>query len=119
MDNPRRLLSGLLFGNMLVNVSFFTLASVINFKVQHQYGVTAATISAGISLGILVLAGEMFPKSLAYANSKTLSILAAMPVFMWLRLIGPILSFFEASHIRASGSRTGSACQTHQAGHSR
>ena len=96
MDNPRRLLSGLLFGNMLVNVSFFALASVINFKVQHQYGVTAATISAGISLGILVLAGEMFPKSLAYANSKMLSILAALPVFMWLQIIGPILSFFEA-----------------------
>ena len=95
MENPRRLLSALLFGNMLVNVFFFALASVTNFKVQHQYGVTAATVSAAVFFCILVLFGEMFPKSLAYANSRTLSVWAALPAFMLLQLLGRILSFFE------------------------
>lgn len=96
MENPRRLLSTLLFGNMLVNVFFFAFASVTSFKVQHQYGVTEAAISAAFFFCVLVLFGEIFPKSLAYANSRTLSVWAVLPVFMLLQLLGPILSFFES-----------------------
>ena len=96
MEKPRRFLSALLFGNMLVNVLFFALASVINFKTRHQYGMTAASITAATFFCVLVFFGEMFPKSIAYANSKVLSVWASLPAFMLLKLLGPILSFFEA-----------------------
>jgi len=95
LSRPRQLLSCLLFGNMTVNVLFYAAASVLTIRVERQVGTGAAVITAVLAFAVLVLFGEILPKSLAYANSKSLSIIAAPPAFLCLQIFRPILFLFQ------------------------
>jgi len=95
LNKPRQLLSCLLFGNMIVNVLFFAVASVLTVRVRQQIGVIAAVVNACLTFCLLVLFGEILPKSLAYANSKSISVTTALPVFMCLKVFTPILLVFR------------------------
>jgi len=95
LNKPRQLLSCLLFGNMIVNVLFFAAASVLTVRVRQQIGVTAAAVNACLTFFLLVLFGEILPKSLAYTSSRAISVAAALPVFMCLQVFTPILFVFR------------------------
>lgn len=96
LNRPRQLLSCLLLGNVTVNVLFYAVASVLIVTIKRQIGVTAATVTAVLTFVILVLFGEILPKTLAYAGSKTVSILVALPVFLCLKLLTPVLFVFRS-----------------------
>ena len=89
------MLNCLLFGNMTVNVLFFAVASVAAVRLGRQVGLTAAAAAAVVSFCLLVLFGEVFPKSLAYANSKSLSVAAALPGFVCLKIFAPLQFVFR------------------------
>jgi CBS domain containing-hemolysin-like protein len=95
LNEPKKLLSCLLFGNMTVNVLYYAAASILTVRVGQQIGVGAAAVTACLTFCLLVLIGEILPKSLAYANSKSLSITAALPTFLCLRIFTPIVSVFR------------------------
>ncbi len=95
LNKPRQLLGCLLLGNITVNVLFYAVASVLTVRVKQQSGAGAAAITACISFAVLVLFGEILPKSLAYANSKSISITAALPAFLCLQIFAPIQSVFR------------------------
>lgn len=95
LHQPRQLLNCLLFGNMTVNVLFYAVASVLTVRVKEQSGLTTAAATAFVSFIILVLFGEILPKLLAYANSKSLSVSAAVPAFLLLQVLRPILFVFR------------------------
>ncbi len=96
VDKPRQLLGCLSFGNVVVNVLFFAVASVLAMRVEQRVGAAAAAITAGGAFVLLVVAGEILPKSIAYANSKSLSVTAAVPGFLCVQVLGPIVSVFRA-----------------------
>ncbi len=89
---PSRFLTTLLFGNMTVNVSFFALASVFSVKIGHDYGPGAGSVCAAVFFVILVLFGEMLPKSLAYSNTSLFCRWASLPCWIALRILGPVLA---------------------------
>ena len=89
---PATLLSCLLFGNMMVNVLYFAAASVLTVKSGRNFGITAAALTAFASFLTLLLMGEILPKSLAYTNSRSLSIAAALPSYLCLQILRPILA---------------------------
>jgi len=95
LHKPKQLLSCLLFGNMMVNVLFYSLASVLTVRMGRQIGLTAASITAFITFAMLVLFGEILPKSFAYANSKSISVTAALPAFLCLQTFTPIIFVFR------------------------
>lgn len=95
LSEPGRLLSCLLFGNMTVNVLFYAFASVLTVRVERQIGVIAAVITALLTFCLLVLFGEILPKSLAYTNSKSFSVTAALPAFLCLRIFTPVVRIFR------------------------
>jgi len=95
LNKPRQLLSCLLFGNMIVNVLFFAAASVLTVRVRQQIGVTAAAVNACLTFFLLVLFGEILPKSLAYTSSRAISVTTALPVFLCLQVFTPILFVFR------------------------
>ena len=70
LDKPKRLLGCLLFGNMTVNVLFFAASSVVTIRITNQISGGAGAITAFAAFSILVLFGEILPKSLAFANSN-------------------------------------------------
>jgi len=95
LSRPRQLLSCLLFGNMTVNILFYAVSSVFIVRVEEQAGAGAAVLVAFVTFCFLVLFGEILPKSLAYANSKSFSITAALPLALCVRIFSPIVFVFR------------------------
>lgn len=89
LDKPGRLLNCFLFANMTVNVLFYAVASVLTVRIKDQNALAAAVIAV-LSFAALVLFGEILPKSVAYANSKSLSTAAAAPAFLCLKIFAPL-----------------------------
>ena len=94
LKKPGQLLNCFLFGNMTVNVLFYAVASVLTIRLKDQSSL-AATLTALLSFAGLVLFGEILPKSLAYANSKSLSVAAALPAFLCLQIFAPLEFIFK------------------------
>ena len=90
LNKPKQLLSCLLFGNMTVNVLFYAFASVLTARIGQQVGTGAAAITAGVSFVALVMFGEIVPKSIAYGNSRSVSIAAALPLVLCLQVFAPL-----------------------------
>ncbi len=95
LKKPSGLLSCFLLGNMLVNVLFFAVASVLIIHARQQVGVPFAAVVAFSSFAILVLLGEVFPKTLAYANPRYFTLFAALPAFVCLKVFTPLLFTFR------------------------
>ncbi len=95
LRKPKQLLSCFLFGNMVVNVFFYSLASVLTVQMGRQIGLTAASITALVTFAMLVLFGEILPKSFAYTNSKSVSVTAALPAYLCLQFFTPIIFVFR------------------------
>jgi CBS domain containing-hemolysin-like protein len=93
--HPRRLLSALLFGNMTVNVLYFAASSIIVLRFEQQAGITTAAFAGFVFFVVLLLLGEILPKSLSYAKSKTISILAALGIYVLVRILRPVIFVFQ------------------------
>ncbi|MHC4509199.1 MAG: hemolysin family protein [Planctomycetota bacterium] len=94
LKKPGKLLNCFLFANMTVNVLFYAVASVLTIRLK-DYSSTAAVMAALGSFAALVLFGEIVPKSIAYANSKSLSVVAAAPAFLCLQVFTPLEFVFR------------------------
>ena len=99
---PKQLLGCLLFGNMTVNVLFYASASVLTVRIGQEVGAGTAAITAGFSFAALVLFGEIVPKSVAYGNSKAVSIITALPLFLCLKVFSPLQFVFRVFVIEPS-----------------
>jgi putative hemolysin len=95
LQKPKRLLSCLLFGNMVVNVMYFALASVLSVKFGTSSGPVAGTTVAVISFAALLLFGEMIPKSIAYSNSKTFATVTAPLCMVTVRMFSGLLGVID------------------------
>jgi putative hemolysin len=80
---------------MTVNVLFFAITSVLVLRLEKQFGVAHAAIAGLIAFSLLLVFGEIFPKSVAYGRSKSFSIAAAIPAYMCLKILTPIASVFR------------------------
>jgi putative hemolysin len=93
LRKPGHLLNCLLLGNMTVNVLFYAISSVLVVRAGQERGLGAATALAFVTFIVLVLFGEIVPKSLVYPNARPLAIAAAPPVYLAVRVFGPIALF--------------------------
>ncbi len=91
----RALLSALLFGNMTVNVLYFASSSVLVLRMERQVSVGAAAVTAAASFILLLLCGEIFPKSASFAHSKGISIIAAGPAYLCIKVLRPLVGIFN------------------------
>lgn len=73
-DNPNQLLSTILLGNMFVNIFLSSLSAVLFVEV---FGPKGMAMSVFVVTVIILFAGEIIPKSLAYYSAEKVSILAA------------------------------------------
>jgi len=90
LKHPALLLNCLLFGNMIVNVLYFAVSSTLVIHFKEQGHVTLSAICAVVSIFILILMGEVVPKSLAYNNAQPICLTAALPAYFCVRLFSPL-----------------------------
>lgn len=90
--DPHRLLSTILIGNNVVNVGASALATSLAIGMFPSYAVGIAT---GVMTLLILVFGEVFPKSIATRNNVVIARLAIYPVF-WLSIaFYPLLIFLN------------------------
>ncbi len=101
LSRPQRLLNTLLLGNMLVNIAYAAVTAVMLMNLK-SFGASALTvaIASPLPLGALILLGEVTPKTLAYTIQERWAILAAWPVHVIMRSLGPVLWTMETLLVR-------------------
>ena len=95
LNKPGHLLDSFLFGNMTVNVLFYAVSSIVIIRTKEQGSLILAVIIAATSFAALLLIGEILPKSIAFANSKSVSLAAALPAFLCLKIFTPFEFVFK------------------------
>jgi CBS domain containing-hemolysin-like protein len=91
LANPSQFLTALLFGNMLVNVLYFALTSLMTFQFTRSLGPAVGALAAGGGFILLLLFGEMLPKSLAYMNTRQFCLFAAPACYLFMKVLGPLV----------------------------
>jgi CBS domain containing-hemolysin-like protein len=91
-DDPHRLLSTILIGNNIVNVGAAALATAITIKLIPGYAVGIAT---GIMTFLILIFGEIFPKSIATRNNILIARLVIFPVYWISIVLAPIIVFLN------------------------
>ena len=89
LEKPERLLNSILLGNLFVNLVFFTLASVIAFRLKEHSGL-AWGIGLGSLLAIIIFA-EIVPKNISVRAPQFCSLLVCLPISFLVRTLQPIL----------------------------
>ncbi|HAJ92830.1 MAG TPA: hypothetical protein DCO71_09515 [Gammaproteobacteria bacterium] len=90
LDQPRRLIISILCGNELVNIA--AAANMTGILVV-LYGVERAVwISVLVMVPLLLLFGEVTPKTISVSNPVRVSTgMVATPMSMWVRLVAPLV----------------------------
>ena len=94
VSSPERLLSTILLGNNLVNVAFTALitALAVQWLDEGPLALTAATV---IGTSVLLIFGEIIPKSIAVKKSEKVSFLYAKPLKMVEFSLYPVILFLQ------------------------
>ena len=102
-SRPKKMLSAILIGNNIVNLSASSLATTLAIEI---FGSVGAGIATGILTLLILIFGEITPKSLATLNSTKLSLLFApvIAALMWvLTPVIAIVNFLSGLVIRLFG----------------
>lgn len=99
LRDAERLLTAILFGNLLVNILYFTLSSLVTLSWQHRGAAEEASGLATASVLALIFFSEMLPKSLAVHRPKQYAGLLAPLVWLSIELASPFLPIFRQSVI--------------------
>ena len=86
-----KLLSTILIGNNIVNITATTVATVLCTKLFHEYGPTVSTVSLTI---IILIFGEISPKSLAKENPEAWAMFAAPLLGLLMVVLTPVNFLF-------------------------
>ena len=89
LEQPEKLLSSILFANLLVNLLFFTLASVIAFRLGEQSHL--AWFFGIASLLTVIVFAEMLPKNISVMFPQTIALFVCIPIAVLVRILQPIL----------------------------
>ncbi|WP_422287112.1 HlyC/CorC family transporter [Methanothrix sp.] len=89
--DPGRLLGTLLLGNNLVNIGASSIATVLAIKYFGNNGVGIAT---GITTMLVLIFGEITPKSLAAQKSERIALIVAKPISLLEYFLSPIVTIF-------------------------
>jgi CBS domain containing-hemolysin-like protein len=87
-DNPHRMLSTILIGNNLVNVAASAIATSLMIGIFQNYAIGIAT---GIMTFLILVFGELTPKSIATQLNETISQIVAAPLWYLSVMLHPLI----------------------------
>ncbi len=92
LSNPRRLLVTILLGNELVNIASTAIATTIAIELFGKAGLALAILGMIV---LLLLCGEVTPKTLAIYNPLKFARLIVRPLSLFYKLISPLRKFIQ------------------------
>lgn len=94
MRDPDRLLSVVLFWNLVTNLLYFAVSLVLARRLVSSGQPSLAATMSIIGFFALIFFGEVAPKSLAVNLRLSIATLSSRPVFIAARMLDPVLPFF-------------------------
>jgi len=91
-EDPHRLLSTILIGNNIVNIGASALATSLVLEIFPNHAVGLAT---GIMTFLILVFGEVFPKSLATRNNILVARITIYPIYWLSFLFYPLILFLN------------------------
>ena len=99
LDDPDRLLTAILFWNLLVNLAYFAIVSIISLRFDRGgQPAIAAGLTAGALLTIIIFS-EMLPKTVAVLMPRTLASLLAVPLAASVRILDPVIPVLRTANL--------------------
>jgi putative hemolysin len=92
LDDPQKTLITILTGNMFVNIAASSLATYLAIKLFGNVGIG---IAGGIMIFMILVFGEIVPKSLAISNAEAIAKKIARPVEIISSFLFPLILFFK------------------------
>lgn len=94
LELPDRLLTAILFWNLIINVVYFALASVISIRLEKDGLRTEAGVVALVALLAIILFSEMIPKTVGVLMPRALAQALSIPLAAAVRTFDPIAPLF-------------------------
>ncbi|MBU5488148.1 hemolysin family protein [Clostridium sp. MSJ-8] len=92
VDDPNKLLGAVLIGNNIVNIASSAIATTI---ATGLFGAgSGVAIATGVMTVLVLIFGEITPKSLAKQNSEKISLKVAKPISIVVVVLKPLIAVF-------------------------
>ncbi|MCW8963264.1 MAG: hemolysin family protein [Gammaproteobacteria bacterium] len=91
-QDPTRMLITILIGNNLVNIGSASLATVV---ATRWFGHLGPGLAVGVLTILILIFGEITPKSLATRYAERISLFIARPLYMLMQLLFPLVWIFQ------------------------
>lgn len=93
IDDPKKLLGAILVGNNLVNIGATSLSTVLATDI---FGSAGAGIATGVMTVLVLIFGEVTPKSIAAQNPQKVAVIVAPVIGLVVTVLSPIVKIIMA-----------------------
>lgn len=99
LEDADRLLTAILFWNLVINVTYFAIASIVSLRLERaDYRSEAGQFAVG-SLLTIILFSEMFPKSFGVSQPRLMASLLALPLSLAVRMVDPLMPTLQTVNL--------------------
>jgi len=97
LEDPDRLLSAILFWNLVVNVSYFAISAMLSIRLEEMAELppSFSWLFALASLLLIIFCSEMMPKTLAVLAPLQISRMVSIPLSFTVRLVDPLMPLLQ------------------------
>lgn len=101
LADPDRLLSAVLFWNLVVNIAYFAIGSICAIRIERDstLGQTGAFSFAMVSLLTIIFCSEMLPKSVAVLKPRAMAGWVGIPLSFAVRIVDPLMPLLQSVNL--------------------
>ena len=88
LGNSRKMLSTVLIGNNIVNIAASSIATIFTQRIFSDWFIS---IGVGVLTLLIIIFGEIIPKTIANMHSEALSLAYAKPIYALMIVLTPII----------------------------
>ena len=96
---PERLLAAILFWNLVINIAYFAISSIIAIRLENSDSRSASILFALFSLLAIIFFSEMLPKNIAVLRPKSLASAFSIPLSFAVRIVDPIMPLLRSVNL--------------------
>jgi putative hemolysin len=96
LHRPDRLLTAILFWNLLFSFGFFLVGSYVEYQLHDEGRHHESVILMVASLFVMIAFGEMLPKTVGVQQPRLIASVISLPLAGMVRVLDPVMPFFAA-----------------------
>ena len=98
-ERPERLLSAILFWNLVINIAYFAISSIVAIRLEANESRSVSVLFAMVSLLAIIFFSEMLPKNIAVLRPRQLASAFSIPLSFAVRVVDPIMPLLRSVNL--------------------